>query len=154
MEEFQLAALCTNGDDIAGAYTVRRQIDPLSVDGEMPVCDILTGCIDGAGQPGTQDDGVEPAFKKLYHQVTGVASLALGLIVSGAKLTLADVVLEAQTLLLQQLLCVIAGLPSACVHTVLSGGMRLALEILFRLWSKREPETARQANLGSVIVHA
>ncbi|GAA3501914.1 hypothetical protein GCM10019016_090220 [Streptomyces prasinosporus] len=64
--------------------------------------DHLAGLVDRAGDARTQDQGVETALQLDDQGLTGLALDLGGTLVGADQLALGDVVLRAQTLLLQQ----------------------------------------------------
>ena len=85
----------------------------LAVDEDVTVHDHLAGLRGGAGEAGTQHEGVETHLEQLDQVLTGQALGAAGLFEGDLQLLLADAVLGAQTLLLAQTNGVVASRPCA-----------------------------------------
>ena len=95
LERLRAFALRVHVNQLTWLNAERRAVDALTVDQDVTVNNHLTSLGDGAGDAGTQNDGVETHFEKLDQVLTGQAVGTLGLLEGLAKLCLADAVLGA-----------------------------------------------------------
>src|SRR5690606_14053181 len=79
LERLHPAAALGDRDHVAGAEPVGRPVDAAAVDQDVPVHDELPRLVDGAGEPGAQDQGVQPALQVGEQRVTGLARRRGGL---------------------------------------------------------------------------
>ena len=121
----------------------------LAVDEDVAVHDELAGLRGGAGEAGTQHEGVQTHLEQLDQVLTGQAVGAAGLVERDAHLLLADAVLGAQTLLLAEADGVVAVL-LALGAAVLTGSVGTLLEVLGGLRGERDAERAGEAGLAAV----
>ena len=89
-------------DGLTGLHAEGGAVDDLAVNEDVAVNDHLTGLLDGAGEAGAQDQGVQTHLEKLNQVLTGQASSAASFFEGAAQLRLTDAVLGAQTLLFLQ----------------------------------------------------
>src|SRR5690606_20494299 len=122
----------------------------LAVDLDVTVHDELTGLGGGAGEAGTEHEGVEPHLEELDQVLTGQALGAARLVEDDAELLLADAVLLAQTLLLARSDGVVAvGL--ALGAAVLTRSVGTLLVVLGGLRGEGDAERTGQAYLAAVL---
>src|SRR5581483_5138954 len=117
-----------DGDHVAGLHLERRAVDLAPVDLDVAVDDHLAGLVDGAGDARTQHQGVETGLELGDQRLTGLALDLAGTVEGARELGLAQVVLRAQALLLEQTDLVVAVLLAAAA--VLPGRVRAGLEVL------------------------
>jgi hypothetical protein len=137
-------------DELTRLHAERRAVDELAVDEDVTVHDELTRLRRGAGEAGTQHEGVEAHLEQLDEVLTGQAVLAAGLVERVAHLLLADAVLLAQTLLLAEAdgeVAVLLALGAA----VLTGSVGTLLEVLGCLRGEGDAEGARETHLAAVL---
>lgn len=123
-------------------------VDELAVDQDVTVHDQLAGLRGGAGEAGTEHEGVQTRLEGLDEVLTGQTGGLAGLFEDDAELLLADAVLGAQTLLLTETDGVVAVLTTART-AVLTGPVGALLEVTGRLRRQRDAERARQAGLAA-----
>src|SRR5690606_19991489 len=149
-EEGLLLAALTHLHDVVRADTEGGLVDLLAVDLDVAVGDHLAGLVDRAGDARTQDQRVETA---LELDDEGLARLHRGLrgtLVGTDELALGEVVLRAQTLLLQQTDLVVRVLLAATA--VLTRRVGAGLEVLDGLRGQRDAEGRRLLDLGAGLV--
>jgi small subunit ribosomal protein S4 len=151
LERNLLAAALAHGDDVVRTDTERRLVDLATVDLDVAVNDHLAGLVDGAGDARTQDQGVEATLELDDQRLARLAFGLLGAVVGASHLTLRDVVLGAQTLLLEQTNLVVRVLLAATA--VLARRVGAGLEVLDGLRGQRNAEGTRLLDLGSLLVH-
>jgi hypothetical protein len=133
-------------DELTRLHAERRAVDELAVDEDVTVHDELTSLRRGAGEAGTQHEGVEAHLEQLDEVLTGQAVLAAGLVERVAHLLLADAVLLAQTLLLAEAdreVAVLLALGAA----VLTGSVGTLLEVLGGLGVRATPRARERRTL-------
>ncbi len=106
----------------------------------------LTGLRGGAGDAGTQHEGVEAGLEVGEHRVAGLAGGVGALLVHSAQLLLRHAVLGAQTLLFAQTDCVI-GFGAAAGAAMLTGSIRTLFEKALSLGGQCNAEGARKTHL-------
>ena len=124
-------------DGLAGLDAEGGAVHDLAVDEDVTVDDHLTGLLDGAGEAGTQDQGVQAHLEQLDQVLTGQAGGAAGLFEGATQLRLTDAVLGAQTLLFLQTNGVVGVLATAGA-AVLAGAVGALLEVADGLGGQRE----------------
>src|SRR5215207_3505436 len=102
-ERGELAGLLPHVDDVAGVHPVRRDVHLPAVHQHVPVPDELAGGVPGRREAGPVDHVVQPRLEDLQQDLTGLAGLAVGLLVVPAELLLQHAVDAAGLLLLAQL---------------------------------------------------
>lgn len=135
-----LAAALADHHDVVGTDAERRLVDLAAVDLDVAVDDHLAGLVDGPGDARTQDQGVETTLELDDERLARLALGLLGAVVGAGHLALADVVLGAQTLLLEQTDLVVRVLLAATA--VLARRVRTGLEVLDSLRRQRDTERA------------
>jgi hypothetical protein len=114
--------------------------------------DRLAGREDGAHEPGPEHHGVESHLEELEQGDTRVTFLPGGLGERVLELSLTDIVLGAEPLLLDQLLLVLAHL-SPRRGTVLAGRLGTALHDARRLGGEGNSELSGDPDFGSTQIH-
>ena len=114
--------------------------------------DELTRGVDRRREAGPQDERVETRLEDAEQVLTGDALHRRRLLEVVAQLTLADVVLVAQLLLLEELATVVAH-ATAATQAVLAGRIVALFEVSLRLVGQRDPQLARGFDFGSVEFH-
>ena len=106
----------------------------------------LAGLCGGAGDAGTQHEGIEAGLQIGEHCVAGLACGVGALFIGGAELLLRDAILSAQTLLLAQADRVI-GLGAAAGTAMLTRSIRTFFEDALCLRGQRDAEGAGKTHL-------
>src|SRR5699024_10904055 len=119
-------------------------VHALSVDRDVTVDKELTSLRHGAGEAGTQHEGVEERFEELEHDLTSQTGKTSGFLVELEHLGLTDAVLRAQRLLLLEAERVVAVVATAGA-SVLAWRVRATLEVLLGLGCQSNAEGARDA---------
>src|SRR5664280_194890 len=112
-ERRQLPAGRAHLDDVVLADPVRRDVDFLAVDQDVPVPDHLTGHVPGLGEAGPVDHVVQPRLEDAQQFVAGLALATVGLLVVATELLLQYAIDAGALLLLALLLEVLAVLGTA-----------------------------------------
>src|SRR5215218_9024415 len=92
-----------DGDDVAVAHLVARDVDAAPVDRPVPVADELPGLPARAGEAEADEDVVEAALEKGQQVLAGDPGLRRRLLVVMAELLLQHAVVAAGLLLLAEL---------------------------------------------------
>src|SRR6187200_2550633 len=137
-----------DADGLARLHAERRAVDDLAVDEDVTVHDELAGLRDGAGEAGTEHEGVEAHLEQLDQVLTGQAVGAAGHVERDAELLLADAVLGAETLLLAEAHGVV-GVLLALGASVLTGSVGALLHVLGGLRGEGDAERAGEAGLAA-----
>jgi hypothetical protein len=131
-------------DELSRLDAEGRAIHELTVNEDVTVNNHLTGLSRGAGNAGTNNQGIETHLKKLNQVLTSQALGTTGLLEDALELCLTDAVLGAKTLLLTKTDRVVrVGL--ALGATVLARSIGTLLEVLGCLRGERNAQSARQA---------
>src|SRR5690606_28829211 len=93
LERLEALRLRLDVDELTRLHAEGRAIDELTVDEDVAVPDQPAGLRRGAGEAGTDDEGVEAHLEQLDQVLTGQAVLAASLVERDAQLLLADAVL-------------------------------------------------------------
>src|SRR5829696_7501667 len=120
-ERGQLHGHLPHLDDVVRAHPVRRDVDLAAVDQYVAVPHELPGGVAGRREAGPVDDVVQPRLEDLQQDLTGLAGLAVGLLVVAAELLLQHAVHPAGLLLLaqlQQVLGVLGAAPAVLARRV------------------------------------
>lgn len=150
LEERLVLGAVADLHDVVRTDTEGRLVDLLAVDLDVAVDDHLAGLVDRAGETRTQDQRVEAALQLHDQGLTGLALDLGGTLVGADELTLGDVVLSAQALLLQQTDLVVRVLLAAAA--VLTRRVGAGLEVLDGLRGQRDAEGTRLLDLGAGLV--
>src|SRR6478609_923036 len=137
-------AAAVNVDQLALADAERRAVNADAVNEDVAVHNQLAGLGDGAGEAGTQHEGVETHFEQFDQVFTGQALGAACFFEGTGHLGFADAVLGAQTLLFAQTYGVVGVLLLAGT-AMLTGAVRAALHVLGGLGGQSDAECTREA---------
>src|SRR5674536_311902 len=129
-ERRQLPARRAHLDDVVLADPVRRDVDFLAVDHDVPVPHHLTGHVPGLGEAGPVDHVVQPRLEDAQQFVAGLALATVGLLVVATELLLQYAIDAGALLLLALLLEVLAVLGTAAA--VLTRRVRADLDWALR----------------------
>src|SRR3954451_1359115 len=110
------------GDDVAVADLVARDVDAAAVDGPVPVADELAGLAPRGGEAETDEDVVEAALEQREQVLARDALLARRAVVVARELLLQDAVVPLGLLLLAELDAVLALLLAAAAVVAGRGG--------------------------------
>ena len=137
------------GDDVADLNRVRRTVNLLAVHEHMAVRAELTGAPNGAREASATQDIVQTKLKQLQQHFAGVTRAATCFAHIAAELSLKDVVVEANLLLL--ILADAVVLLATTAEAVHTRGGELALRGV--LWDVRDRDTnlARELHLRTEI---
>src|SRR5690606_37629791 len=91
-DDDHLPRLLAQGDDVALAHAVARNVHALAVDVDQPVADELTGLGSGGGPASAEDDVVQALLEHAEQVLARDALLAAGLLVEVGELALEDAV--------------------------------------------------------------
>src|SRR5580693_5382560 len=127
-----LAGTALEGDGVALADPVARNVHPLAVDQHVPVADELARLAAAGSPSGPEDHVVEAQLEVAQQVLAGDAGLAARLLVEVAELLLQEPVDPPGLLLLAQLGQVLRALPHA-VTAVLTGRVGAAVPVGHRL---------------------
>src|ERR1700722_15032765 len=145
-----LAGAALEGDGVALADPVARDVHPLAVDEDVAVAGEMGRLAAAAPPPGPEDDVVQPQLEIAQQVLAGDAGLAARLLVEVTELLLQEPVDPPGLLLLPQLGQVFGALPHA-VTAVLAGRVGAAVAVGHRLGDgalQRVAALALQEQLG------
>jgi hypothetical protein len=126
----------------------RRAVNELAINEDVTVHNKLTSLSGRASETCAQDESVETHLEKLNEVLTGQTRLLACFLEDVTKLSLADTVLSAKTLLLTQTNGVVR-VSLALGASVLTGSVGALLEVLSCLRREGDAQSTREAGLAT-----